>query len=177
MPFLDASRLFFLDETTVNASMPKEYGWGAGRVVEYAPDPRGTGQTLISAVGLSGIVAPFMFQGALNALTFLQYLEKSLIPELNRGSALLMDNLSSHKTLQVEALLLKNGITPMFIPVYSPEYNVIEYVWQSVKDFVKNLKPRDSDSLVETVGKALANISSEYIKSLFVHCGYTRSIM
>ncbi|MCL1804356.1 MAG: IS630 family transposase [Eubacteriaceae bacterium] len=177
MPLLDAGKLKFLDETTVNASMAKEYGWGAGRVEEHAPDPRGTGQTLVSAVGLEGIIAPFMFKGAMNKSIFLQYLEQSLIPLLPRGSILVMDNLSSHASLESEALLLGNGIVPLRLPPYSPEFNVIEFVWQIVKDHVKNIKPRDSESLCDAVGAALGSVTQKSIKSIFLHCGYVRSIM
>ncbi|MCL1803890.1 MAG: transposase [Eubacteriaceae bacterium] len=177
MPLLDTMRLFFLDETNINAAMTKEYGWGVGRVAEYTPDPRGTGQTLVAAVGLSGIVAPLLFKGAMSAaIFFYQYLQELLIPSLQKGSILILDNLSSHMPVEAEALLLRNKVAPLHLPPYSPDMNAIEFVWQVVKDSVKRIKPRDIASVIDAVGIALGSVTPECIKSLFLHCGYSRSI-
>jgi transposase len=43
------------------------------------------------------MVAPFVIDGAVNREVFELYVEKILVPELEPGDIVVMDNLSSHK--------------------------------------------------------------------------------
>jgi hypothetical protein len=45
----------------------------------------------------SGMVAPWVLDGPMNADAFLTYVTRILVPELGRGDVVTMDNLSSHK--------------------------------------------------------------------------------
>ncbi|MCP4922360.1 MAG: hypothetical protein GY913_36130, partial [Proteobacteria bacterium] len=54
---------------------------------------------------------------------FVAFLVHVLIPELNPGDVLVMDNLSVHKVAAVRRLLEEAGVTLLFQPPYSPEFN------------------------------------------------------
>ena len=45
----------------------------------------------------NGIVAPFVMEGAMNGLTFVERVKQFLVPTLKRRDVVIMDNLPSHK--------------------------------------------------------------------------------
>ena len=51
--------------------------------------------------------------------------------------ALLVDNLSVHKTLYIRGVYASLKITPIFKVPYSPEFNGIEHYWAALKKIYK----------------------------------------
>ncbi|MDE5558232.1 MAG: transposase [Ruminococcus sp.] len=52
---------------------------------------------MLSSVRLDGTLVYKFFQGALNGKIFLDYIHNILVPTLNKGDIVIMDNLSCHK--------------------------------------------------------------------------------
>jgi putative transposase len=61
--------------------------------------------------GLCGkeIIAPMIYEGNMDAKLFNTYLEKILLPELEVGSVIVMDNASYHKSKKTRELIEENG--------------------------------------------------------------------
>ncbi len=78
------------------------------------------------ALRLTGISAPFVYDGAMNGAVFLAYIEQVLVPTLRRGDVVIMDNLPAHKSAGVRNAIEGAGATLMFLPPYSPDFNPIE---------------------------------------------------
>ena len=93
-------RLIFLDETGTNAKMTREYGRSlrGERLKGTAPFRRWGNQTLIAGLSCDGIVAPWVISGAMDRDAFDTYIKKVLIPELEPGSVVILDNLATHKS-------------------------------------------------------------------------------
>ena len=93
-------RLIFLDETGTNTRMTREYGRSlrGERLKGSAPFRRRGNQTLIAGLSYDGIVAPWVISGAMDRDAFDTYIEKVLIPELEPGSVVILDNLATHKS-------------------------------------------------------------------------------
>ena len=53
--------------------------------------------TFVAGLALRGMIAPFVLDGPINRLAFQTYVERVLVPELQPGDIVIMDNLSSHK--------------------------------------------------------------------------------
>jgi len=128
---LDVGQLVFLDECGVNLAMTRLYGWGERcvRVVDYVPDTRFERSSILATVRLSGVNAPITFKGTLNGDIFALYVKYVLAPTLNAGDVVLMDNLSSHKVDGVLNPIFEHGTFVWFLPVYSPDLNLIELMW------------------------------------------------
>lgn len=94
----DPRRLVFMDETGVNLAMTRRYGWApiGDRVVGDAPYHRGDCATLVAALTVDGLEAPFLFPGAMNTQALRAYADSVLVPCLRRGDIVLWDNLSVH---------------------------------------------------------------------------------
>ena len=92
---------------------------------------------MVSAIGLSGPKAPFVFAGAMDAEVFRIYTERVLVPELQPGDIVVMDNLSSHKDSQAREMIQGTGAMIWDLPPYSPDFNPIEEMWSKVKAFLR----------------------------------------
>jgi len=71
--------------------------------------------TFLAGLRLSGMIAPLVFDGPINAAAFLAYVEQILVPELSPGDVVVMDNLSSHKGQAVRQAIEAAGATLLFL--------------------------------------------------------------
>ena len=62
---------------------------------------------MLSAIRLEGVIeqASIVLDGAMNRPTFEAYVEQCLAPSLAPGDVVVMDNLSSHKSDRIRALI------------------------------------------------------------------------
>lgn len=167
-------RLKFLDESGVNLGLTRLYGRAAPgkRVVEATPSTSGPHYTVVATLGVNGVQAPLLLEGAMTRLTVETYIQKVLAPTLRRGEILLMDNLSAHKSDQALRLLEARGVQLIFLPPYSPDLNPIEKGWAKVKAALRAAKARTWKDLVKALRKALLSISRQDVLAWFAHCGY-----
>ena len=68
--------------------------------------------------------------GATNKEVFKIYVEKFLLPSLDKGDVVILDNLSAHKGKEIRELIESAGAEIWFLPPYSPELMPMERVWQ-----------------------------------------------
>jgi transposase len=166
--------LVFLDESSVNTALTRTYGRAPSgeRINDYVPDARFERMSVISTIRLGGEMAPFCFEGTLNGELFGAYMDAMLVPILNEGDILIMDNSSVHKVKNVTKSLIDKGIRIMFLPPYSPDFNPIELLWSKVKAFLKKIKERTFDNLADALKRALEHITPTDINNWFFHDGY-----
>ena len=155
--------------------MTRRYGRAVpgARVLEALPSDYGSNYTLIAAISLQGLQAPWVLEGALNGASFQVYLDQVLGPTLEAGDILLMDNLSSHKVAGVAALVEKRGARVEYLSPYSPDYNPIEKCWSKIKTYLRRAKARTYDALMQAIQEALQTITESDICAWFEYCGYS----
>ena len=63
---IDTARLVFIDESGAKTTMTRLYGrgFGGGRVYDRVPHGHWKTTTMIAAIGIEGVRAPFVFEGA-----------------------------------------------------------------------------------------------------------------
>ena len=168
------SRLKFLDEFGVNLGLTRLYGRAAPgeRVVEAPPGTSGPHYTVVAALGVTGVQAPLVFEGAMTTLIFETYVEEVLTPIVQPGEILLLDNLSAHKGGPAQATLEASGVQVIFLPPYSPDLNPSEKCWAKVKQALRATKARTWDDLVDALATALRSVSPSDVLAWFAHCGY-----
>ena len=127
---------------------------------------------MVAALGLSGIEAPCLFEGAMNTLTFETYVERGLVPTLRPGDWVFCDNLPAHKSSPTRSLIEACGARVIFLPPYSPDLNPIELCWSKVKTALPAAKARTYDALIDAIADALQSVSPKDIHAWFAHCGY-----
>lgn len=167
-------RLVFLDESWAKTNLSRIYGWGPTdqRVMDDQPHGHWHTTTLLSAIRTSGVLAPFVMEGALDGLAFRTWLERLLVPQLHPGDIVVMDNLAAHKVSGVVEMIEAAGAEAWYLPPYSPDLNPIEKVWSRIKKLLRQAKARSFDHLWRAVGQALGQIRPDELRNYFAKCGY-----
>ena len=129
--------------------------------------------TMLAAIGLDGVDAPWTLDGAIDADAFLVYVEHVLVPTLGGGEIVVLDNLSSHKHPRVTELINAAGAEVWYLPPYSPDFNPIEEMWSKIKQILRSIAARTFDGLVKAVGTAMGQVTTDDLLGWFAHCGYT----
>lgn len=171
---IDAKRLVFLDESGINIDMTRRYGRSKGkqRVVDSTPLNTPKTTTLLSSIRLDGTTVRTTFQGALNKERFLEYLRDVLVPCLQKGDVVVMDNLGSHKVAGVTELIRSVGAELLYLPPYSPDFNPIEKMWSKLKAYFRKLKLRSVELLQAAIPNAFSTISASDAHGWFAAAGY-----
>jgi len=169
------SRLKFIDESGIHLGLTRLYGRAAPgeRVVEGTPGHSGAHYTLVAALGLNGLTAPWMLEGAMNGECFKVYVEQVLSPTLQAGDLVVIDNLSAHKVAGIEAPLQARRAQLIYLPPYSPDLNPIEQCWSKIKAALRTAKARTCAALVAALAAAFASVSLDDALAWFASCGYT----
>src|SRR6478752_1222977 len=169
---IEPKRLVFVDETGVTTAMTPAYGRAPkGERVEASVPASWESVTVIAAMGLDGVRAPLAFEGAVNAPTFLAYVEQVLVPALHRGDVVIFDNLSSHLSPDVTAAIERAGATVLPLPPYSPDFNPIEEMFSKFKGFLRRVGARAKEHLYDAIGDGLREVTPRDILGWFRHAG------
>ena len=142
-----------------------------GERVESSAPASWESVTVIAAMGLDGVRAPLAFEGAVNAATFLMYVEQVLVPALRRGDVVIFDNLSSHLSSAVFEAIEGAGASVLPLPPYSPDFNPIEEMFSKFKEFLRRVGARAKEHLYEAIGEGLREVTPDHILGWFRHAG------
>ena len=117
-----AKDLIFIDESGVNLSLVRLFARSpkGQRAYGTRPQTRGKNVSLISAIGLKGLIAQVSLLGATDGLTFEAFVARKLVPKLWAGACVIMDNCSIHKGKEIEALIQEAGARLIYLPRRNP---------------------------------------------------------
>jgi transposase len=166
-------RLVFIDESSAKTNMCKLYGRsGRGtRCYDSTPASWST-TTMISSIRLDGSTECVVFDGAIDRSMFRAYMKNVLLPVLQSGDIVVLDNLSSHKDQHVIEYFASHGVRLVFLPAYSPDLNPIEKMWSKIKGILREAASETPDLLFEAIRVAFARITPENARGWFASCGY-----
>lgn len=166
--------MYFLDETGFKRGMAQSYGRATKGERFYIPEPKSKApnQTLIMAMGLHRTIAPFLFNSAMNSGIFIKWLTEELIPSLKKGDAIVMDNLTAHRTVEVQKVILDAGMIPVYLPPYCPDMNPIEFLFSKLKRYVRSFYTENFDDLLKIIKKGLRFMKKRDFMGWFKHAGY-----
>jgi len=174
-PRADARRLIFIDETWAKTNMTRLRGRAprGERLIGRVPHGHWKTTTLIAALGIEGVRCSTVVDGAVNRDVFEAFVEQVLVPELRPGDIVVMDNLSSHKSVRTRELIEGAGARLIFLPPYSPDLNPIEMVFAKVKQLLRSLGCRTRDALWRAMQSVLDRVTPQDAANCFIHCGYS----
>lgn len=167
----------FIDEAGITTKMTRTHARAprGRRAFGTAPFGRWRRVTLLGALGCDGPAAMMTVEAATSTPVFLAFVEQVLIPELCRskpGAVVIMDNLRPHKAAAVRQKLEAAGLTPLYLPRYSPELSPIEPCWSKVKTLLRARAARTVEALDLALGPILDSITAQDARGWFKHCGY-----
>lgn len=174
MPELEANRLVFLDEIAAKTNLTRTHGYAprGQRLLGWAPYRRWQTSTFLGAMRASGFLAPLVVDGAMTGELFVAYVEQVLIPELEPGDVVVLDNLSCHTQKAVRQALEAAGCRALYLPAYSPDLNPIEMAFSKLKRLLRKAAERTVEGLWSTLGRLLDHFSPQECRNYIRHCGY-----
>jgi len=176
-PGLNPGKLIFIDETATKTNLVRLYGRSARgiRLVDTSPHGHWKTSTFIAGLREDGLVAPAVFDGAINGELFLAYIEQVLVPTLRPDDIVLMDNLAAHKRPAVRQAIEAAGAAVRLLPAYSPDLNPIEQVFAKLKALLRAKALRTVDALWNALGSITGCVSPEECRNFIRHAGYFHS--
>ena len=171
---LKSSRLVFIDETAVTTKMTRAYGRAplGERLVAKVPHGHWKTLTLVAALRLDGVTAPYVIDGAMDGRSFLAYVEQVLVPTLRRHDIVFMDNVRTHKVAGVLEAIEAAGAQLRYLPAYSPDLNPIEQVFAKLKHLLRKAAARSFDAVCAAIGQLLAAFTPLECANYFQNSGY-----
>lgn len=173
-PSLDPRRLVFLDESGYRLGVTPRYGWSPRGSDAYGKEPGGWDtMTMIGAIALDGFRGFTSIDAATNSEVFTAFVSHELVPNLQAGDIVILDNLSAHKTPCALAAIREAGAEVLFLPPYSPEFNPIEKVWAKLKEFLRRMSTLTREAFEEALAEAMNAISQADIRAWVSYSGYS----
>ena len=126
---------------------------------------------MISAVSNRGLMRFMLYDGALDADRFIDFLRR-LIKDAGRKVLLIVDNLKVHKAGKVQAWVESHAheIELHYLPAYAPDHNPTEYLNNDLKQKLRRQpQPGSKDELTEQTRSVLRAIqrSVDRIRAYF----------
>ena len=142
------------------------------RLVARVPHGRWTTMTFLAALRSDRIDAPCVVDGPINGATFRTWVEQFLVPTLQPGDIVVLDNLGSHKGAAVRRAIRQAGAHLLFLPPYSPDLNPIEMVFAKLKTLLRKADERSIHAAWTRIGQLLNQFSSSECANYLRHAGY-----
>jgi transposase len=174
---VDPAHLVFVDESGANTGMTRTHGRApCGQRVKAAVPGGWQHVTLIVGLRTSGVVAPMALPGAVDQAVFQTYVQEALVPELQKGDVVVLDNLQPHKSRSVIEAIETVGARVEPLPVYSPDLTPIEEMFSKTKSYLRSVAARTTATVITAMGKALERITTRDILGWFHdRCAYAMS--
>jgi transposase len=130
----------------------------------------------VGGLRADGVVAPLVFDGAMNGTIFRHYVETQLGPVLRPGDVVVMDNLAAHKVAGIRAAIEARGATLLYLPAYSPDLNPIELLFSKLKRLLRSAAARSIATLWDALGNCLKRFPPTECRAYLRYAGYRHPV-
>ena len=132
-----------MDECGIDTYLYREYGYAPRGQQVFGPISGHKYKRcgIVAAKMGDKILAPFQYSGTMNSTLFEYWFTQQLLPSLEKGTVIVMDNASFHSKSRLISVAQNAGYKLFFLPPYSPELNPIEKFWAWLKRFLQNILP------------------------------------
>ena len=154
--------------------MTRTRGWCpiGKRLLAKAPYGHWRTMTFLAALRCDRVDAPCVIDGPINGASFLAYVEQILVPTLQPGDVVVVDNLASHKSQAVNNAIRATGARLLFLPPYSPDLNPIEQVFAKLKTLLRKANTRSREATWREIGSLLDRFAPAECANYIKNAGY-----
>jgi transposase len=164
--------IYWGDETGLSNQDQVGRSWAPrGETPVVARTAKRATRSMIAAVSNRGLMRFMLYEGALNADLFLDFLRR-LVREAGRKVVLIVDDLKVHKAGKVRAWLEGHAheIELVYLPSYAPDHNPAEHLNNDLKQQLRQQpQPDGKDELIRNARSVLRSIqrSPERVRAYF----------
>ena len=132
-----------MDECGIDTYLYREYGYAprGQKVYDQISGRKYKRCGIVAAKMGDKILAPFQYSGTMNSALFEYWFSTQLLPSLEKGTVIVMDNASFHCKNRLISAAQNAGCKLIFLPPYSPELNPIENFWACLKRSLRKILP------------------------------------
>jgi len=141
------SEIIYIDEAGIDNRDDYPYGYSpiGERFYDLKSGKRSERVSWIAALKDGKMFAPMTFTGSCIELRsaegvrdlFEMWLAQSLIPQLQPGEVIVIDNASFHHSQTIEEMIAEAQCEIWYLPTYSPDLNEIEHWWFPLKNWMR----------------------------------------
>jgi transposase len=170
----EGATVYYLDETGSNIGDIPAYGRSSRGLKVHCAKKKEKGERIstIAILNPLGVQQAFCYEGTLNGELFAYYTQEFLIPFLQVGDILVLDNATAHYNTEAWDMLIDHGIDVRFQPPYSPDMNPIEMAWSKIKGFIKKQYTKTKEELYMAIEEAIKIITPENSEAYINKCLY-----
>ena len=134
--------IVYLDESGFSFNSPRTHGYTPkGQRCYGSHDWNAKGRlNAIGAIIRNTFVTLSLFDTSVNSDVFYAWLTQDLLPKVEPGSVIVMDNATFHKRKDMLQAIQSKGCILEFLPPYSPDLNPIEKKWAQAKSIRRKLR-------------------------------------
>jgi transposase len=103
---------------------------------------------------------------------FLAYVEQVLVPILQLGDVVILDNLPAKKGIAARLAIEAAGARMLFLPPYRPDFNPIENAFSKLKCILRKSAARSVTELWDASRDALPRYTPNECAHYFIATGY-----
>jgi transposase len=174
MAATDPATLVFVDETQTPTTLTplRARTRRTQRALGRVPRGRWTTVTLLATLTPTGLGPGLQFPGALDRPVFELFVEQILVPALQPGQTVVLDNLSVHKSAPARQLIETAGCRLVFLPTSSPDFNPIEQAFAKLKQLLRKAEARSLETVFAATHQHYPHITAADAHSFFRAAGY-----
>ncbi|BAS59692.1 hypothetical protein NIES2135_07780 [Leptolyngbya boryana NIES-2135] len=133
------AELVYVDEAGIDNRDEYPYGYSKlGQRCDALKSGKRTERvSWIAALKQGKLFAPMTFSGSCNRDLFEVWLETCLLPKLQPGSVIIIDNASFHRSQAMDEIVAQAECELWYLPPYSPDLNKIERWWFVLKNWMR----------------------------------------
>ena len=103
--------------------------------------------------------AVLCYEHSTKGLFFEDWFETMFLPCVPKGVVVILDNASFHRKKKLATIVERAGVSLLFLPAYSPDFNKIENRWANMVRALPDLTP-NCETLEEAVHNHFNNSNS-----------------
>ena len=136
-------KLYYVDECGIEEYIHREYGYAPiGEIIEGKISGKRYKRTnIVAAKCCDRIVAPMIYTGTTDSTLFEYWFEHALLKSVPRYSIIILDNAAFHRKSALANLAQSADCEVLFLPPYSPDFNIIEKFWAWLKSRLRKILP------------------------------------
>jgi transposase len=129
--------------------------------------------TVTAALRSTGLCALSIVDGATNGARFRSYVaDDRLVPMLQPGDTLILDNLQAHKVAGVREAIEAVGVRVLYIAPYTPDLNPIKRIFAKLKYLLRTVVARTVPDLWAAIRDAFARFKPDECRNCLTAAGY-----
>ena len=168
-------QIIAIDEMGIVTGMSRGYGYAprGKRAMSAELAAKGTRLSVVGALTVDGFLGGLEVTGTVNGDVFEAFIEQIVVPHLQPGKVVLLDNATFHHGEAIQTIIEATGACVLFLPRYSPEYNPIETCWSKLKAWIRKCSPETVEVLQRAITQAIQQVSKRDAEGWFRHAGFS----